>query len=520
MKHLKFILLCAVISAFGVSCTKSVYDEKQALEAQQGLLQFKYDQEIKLELLRQSGASALAQLQASFATRATLFSDSLAKANEVTSYNNIYNKRDITVKVLDLVTAKPIVGAIVTIPTTVGTVLTATADSSGVAFFPGDKNGNVPNPGSAMASKTGYASGSTMGTIQGNKTSGAVSTIYIWNQTSVPNTLNGVVYVENDLTNDQPELAKNAFVNVFTFVNVKGFDQRIDWSVLTNASGEYSFKLPDLANNLQVAHSSYDGTTKMFVNGEVPGFDSIPKVMNVPATFYLGTASNVLFTKNSTYAISTVENATNSLYNIPSGVNRFSVAAPADSNGRGHYLTGVSFNRIIMNSSTESDSASMIGAPYVLSNTTGTSAGYYSTNTTTMSTPYSSVYLAGTTTKDTVAGKFYDVTDNADGYWKSMPEIKFVLTQATNVFGNKYKYISEIIQTKGGRIAKTDPNVTYNTYLQNRVKALSGTSSTSFRDKIINEGFLQLGTFGRLRNGNTYTQNLSYGAGKLLTAVR
>ena len=520
MKHLKFILLCAVISAFGVSCTKSVYDEKQALEAQQGLLQFKYDQEIKLELLRQTGASALAQLQASFATRATLFSDSLSKANDVTYYNNLYNKRDITVKVLDLVSTKPVVGAVVTIPTSVGTVLTATSDSSGIAFFPAEKNGNVPNPASAMASKNGFASGSIIGTIAGNKQSGAVSTVYVWNQTSVPNTLNGVVYVENDLTNDQPELAKNAFVNVFTLINIKGFDQRIDWSVLTNSNGEYSFKLPDLSNNLQVAHSSYDGTIKMFVNGEVPGYDSVPKIMNVPASFYLGTAANINFQKNSSYAITSIETATNSLYSLPNGVSRFSAAAPADSNGRGHYLTSISFNRIVMNGSTESDSASASGFPFVLSAGTGSSAGYYSTNTTTMSTPYSSVYLAGTTIKDTVAGKFYDVIDNADGYWKSMPEIKFVLTQATNVFGNKYKYISEIIQTKGGRIAKVDPNVTYSTFMQNRVKALSSNNSTTFKDKIINEGFLQLGTFRRLTNGNTYTQNLSYGAGKLLTAVR
>ncbi len=520
MKHLKFILLCAVISAFGVSCTKSVYDEKQALEAQQGLLQFKYDQEIKLELLRQTGANALAQLQASFATRATLFNDSLNKANENNYYNTYYNKRDITVKVLDLVTAKPIAGAIVTIPTTVGTVLTATSDTAGVAFFPADKNGNVPNPGSAMASKTGFASGSTIGTITGTKYASAVSTIYIWNQTSVPNTLNGVVYVENDLTNDQPELAKNAFVNVFTFINVKGYDQRIDWSTLTNANGEYSFKLPDLANNLQVAYSSYDGTIKMFVNGEVPGYDSVPKVMNVPASFYLGTASNISFAKSTTFGMNSIENANNSLYTAPTSIGRFSAAAPADSNGRGHYLTGISFNRIVMNSSTESDSASMNGAPIALSAGTGTSAVYFSANTTTMSTPYSSVYLAGTTVKDTVAGKFYDLLDNADGYWKSMPEIKFVLTQATNVFGNKYKYISEIIQTKGGRIAKSDPNITYSNSAVNRVKALSGTNSNAYKERIINEGFLQLGTYGRLRGGNTYTQNLSYGSGKLLTAVR
>jgi hypothetical protein len=58
MKKFRFILLCAtigVMTAGLTGCTKSVYDEKQALEAQQGLLQFKYAEETKLELLRQSG---------------------------------------------------------------------------------------------------------------------------------------------------------------------------------------------------------------------------------------------------------------------------------------------------------------------------------------------------------------------------------------------------------------------------------------------------------------------------------
>jgi hypothetical protein len=250
MKHLKFILLCAVISAFGVSCTKSVYDEKQALEAQQGLLQFKYDQEIKLELLRQSGASALAQLQAAFATRAMLFNDSLSR--ETTAYNNnsTINKRDIIVKVMDVITGEPIKGSVVTIPTTVGTVLTATTDTTGTAFFPAAKNGNVPNPASAMASKTGFASGSLTGTIGGNNTTGATANIYIWNQANARNILKGKVYIENDLTNDQPEVAKNAFVNVFSFNTINGYEQRIDWSTLTDANGDYSFTLPDLQLSL------------------------------------------------------------------------------------------------------------------------------------------------------------------------------------------------------------------------------------------------------------------------------
>ena len=84
MKQFRFILLCATIAVISSSltgCKKGVYDEKAALAAQKDLLQFKYDQEIKLENLRQAGASALEtakqNLQYSFSVRTSLFNDSL-----------------------------------------------------------------------------------------------------------------------------------------------------------------------------------------------------------------------------------------------------------------------------------------------------------------------------------------------------------------------------------------------------------------------------------------------------------
>ncbi|MFM6994295.1 MAG: hypothetical protein ACKOWO_04160 [Sediminibacterium sp.] len=517
MKHLKFILLCAVISAFGVSCTKSVYDEKQALEAQQGLLQFKYDQEIKLELLRQTGASALEtakqNLQYGFAIRTALFNDSLNRASN-NYYNDIYyKKRDITVQVLDLVTDAPVVGAVVTIPTSKGTVITALTDSLGRAFFA--PNENIPNPASALATKNGYASGSLIGTIGGTANLGAIVAVRVWNQATANNTVTGKVYVENDLTNNTVELAKSAYVNLFTFVNVKGYNQRFDWSTVTDANGVYSIKVPNVVNSLHVEHSSYEGTTKMYINGEVPGADSIPSIKSVPASFFLGAVNGITFTTGA-FALTYVENADNSNYAIPSNVNRYHISVAADSNGRSHYQNAVSFSRITLTNNTKYDSTAFSTLNYVTNSLT--SAAFYASNGT-FTTKYSSVYPAGTTTKDTIDVKLNDVYDNADGYWIAKPILKAELTQATNVFGNKYKYISQIFQKEGGRIAKFDVNTSNPTTLFNRVKVVGTVFANDYKNRNLNVGFLEIAP-NNINNGKTLVQDLTYGSGKLLTAVR
>ena len=105
MKQFRFMLLCIAISvmAAGVTgCKKGVYDEKEALAAQKELLQFKYDQEIKLEQLRQAGTlsnqTALYTLQYNFGLKTLAYTDSLSKANaDYLSNLNLVNsrKRDI-----------------------------------------------------------------------------------------------------------------------------------------------------------------------------------------------------------------------------------------------------------------------------------------------------------------------------------------------------------------------------------------------------------------------------------------
>lgn len=526
MKQFRFILLCAtiaVMSAGVTSCKKGVYDEQAALAAQKELLQFKYDQEIKLEQLRQSGASALEiakqNLQFSFAVRTSLFNDSLSKANQDFWNNSYYRKRDITVRVLDVITDEPIVGAEVTIPTTNGSVVKAKTDSLGRAMFA--PNVNIPNPASALATKDGYASGSLFAAIGGDNQTGASATIKIWNQASATNTVKGKVYIENDLTNDAPEFASKAFIDVFSTVNVKGYTQRFDWTAVTDENGNYSIKVPNLNANLHVEHTALEGTSKMYVNSFVPGADSIPVLRSIAATYYLGQGAQY-FTKDDTYPLTNgsgfIEYPDNTIsgFSIPSTVSRYHVSAPADSNGRAHFVKGLGFTSATLATSTTVDSA-FLSSPQTFTTASRTSAVNYSSNSTTPSAGYTSRYLAGTSVKDTINATLYDVLANADGYWRTAPVLAFERT-VDSTTGNKFKFISRLIQRTGGKTIKPDNNFNHETTLRNRIKSYSFTSAFEFENRNVNTGFIQIAKENI--NGKTYTLDLTFGAGKLKTAVR
>lgn len=522
MKQFRFMLLCVAITvmAAGVTgCKKGVYDEKEALAAQKELLQFKYDQEIKLEQLRQAGTlsnqTALYTLQYNFGLKTLAYTDSLSKANQDYASNlTLINsrKRDISVLVEDLVTGAPVVGAEVTIPTITGTVIKALTDSSGRAMF--SPNANIPNPASAIVTKTGYAAGSVFANIV------ASSTINIWNQATANNIVKGRVYIENNLTNDSLEVAKNAFVNVFSFVNIRGYNQRFDWTALTDNNGDYLIKVPDLSQNLQFAWSTIDGNSKMYVQSVVPGLDSLPTVQNIPASYFLGTGA-ITTSKGSTYSLnssSIVEMPDNNPgFVIPSTVNRYHVAAAADSNGRGHYVRSISFGSSSLASSTTLDSAFLFGT-YNYTTSSLTSAAEYSSNSTSPKNRYTSRYLAGTKVRDTVSATLYDVLANADGYWKTAPVLQFELTTDSTT-GIKFKYISKLIQKTGGKTIKPDNNFTHNTSLSNLIKTYSGITSSSYNSRNVNSGFTAIST-SNINNGKTVTQDLSFGAGKLKFMVR
>ena len=532
MKKFRFILLCAtigVMTAGLTGCTKSVFDEKQALEAQKDLLQFKYGEETKLELLRQSGQlsylTTSQNLQYTFSVRTNLFYDSLQKANQENWNNIYYRKRDIVLRVLDLVTSEPIIGAEVTIPTTVGTVIKVKTDSSGRAFFA--QNVNIPNPASAMATKEGYAAGSVFATIAGSNSAGASETIRIWNLKNATNTVKGKVYIENDLTNDAPEVAKKTLINAFTFVNTNGYSQRFDFAATTDDNGEYSIKVPNLSTPLEIAYTALEGSSKMYVNSFVPGADSIPSLKSINATYFLGTAT-VNPDAGSGYSLTNqieYPDLTLSGFTIPTTVDRYHVSAVADSNGRAHFIKSITFGNSTLATSATLDTAFLTGTyNYTAANISQnrTSAANYSSNTTIEGGRYTSRYLAGTKVRDTIAATLYDVLANADGYWKTAPILNIVLTMDSTTAiptGSKYKYISGLIQKTGGKVIKPDNNFTHVTLLKNLIKTTSNINSASYNTSTLNDGFTEIST-SSLNNGKTYTLDLSFGTGKLKIAVR
>jgi hypothetical protein len=517
-----------------VGCKKGVYDEKQALDAQKSLLEYKYAQETDLEKLRQSGASALEQLKYQFAVKTLVAGDSIKDAS--------LRKRDIVILVKDPITTKPVAGATVTIPTLIGTVLTSTSDSLGYAYFPASKNINVPFPASAIVSKTGYASGSVSNSITGlpigvldnnsittyggyyvygnsggNNQTGPTSglaTIYILNTASSPNTLKGKVYIENDLTNTASEFASKALVSVFTNFNGdqnNGQSQKFEWSTITDSAGNYSISLPDLSTSLNFSYTTIEGNTKLFVNSIAPGFDTLPSVKTIPATYYLGTNQN-----NG----SMPENNSSS-YNVPASITRFHAITPsADSNGRKYYIKTLSFT----------EGADLGGSTNALTFSSRTNLGstqgltYYNEDGTSLANTATARYLAAKAIVDTAV--LYDAFANADNYIKTNPVLEFNYTLYTDPAGNKSVLLNSLTQKTAGVINKVNGAI-YKTSLSNSVYTNSYSNNTGsyITSYIFNQyssyltGFYSISS-NYLKGGKTYVQNLTYGVGKLKTTVR
>lgn len=538
MKKFRFILLCAtigVMTAGLTGCTKSVYDEKQALEAQQTLLQFKYAEETKLELLRQSGANALEQLKYQFSVRTLVAGDSIRDAS--------LRKRDIVILVKDPISDKPIAGATVTIPTLTGTVLTYTSDSLGFAYFPASKNTNVPYPASAIVSRTGFASGSVANAIYGLSTAvldatastytgayyynnintqlganAGVRTIYILNTATSPNKVMGKVYIETDLTNSEPEFASKALVSVFTNFNYEsngGQSQKFEWSTITDSVGNYSISLPDLATDLKFSYTSIDATSKLFIQGYVPGFDTLPSVKTIPANFYIGN-HNFIAAGNGTLP----ENNAISGFSVPSAVARFHAITPTvDSNGRKFYLRNLSFNtstdlggstKSMVLAGSNTTNLSTVGNANAL-----TALSYYNEDGTSKANGSISRYLAAKAIVDTAV--LYDAFANADNYVKTAPVLEFNYSLLTDVAGNKTVVVNTLTQKTAGVINNVNGAV-YKTTLNNSVYTTS-LNFASFNAATTFDSFSTIAS-ANFRGGKTVVKNLSYGVGRLKSSVR
>ncbi len=521
MKKFRFILLCVTIglmTAGLTGCTKSVYDEKQALDAQKGLLEYVYAEETKLELLRQSGSTALQQLTYQFYLRQALMSDSLSRKSDIfrDSLNNVSSrKRDISIRVVDLATGKPVGGATVSIPTVVGTLLSATSDSAtGYAYFPAEKNANVPYPASVIVTKTGYASGTSYGKVYGDNLAyyydpitstymSATKDVYIWNQSKTPNTLKGKVYIENDLTNSAAEIASKNLVSIYTVIN----NQRFEWATLTDADGNYSFSLPDMATDIYYTPTAIEASTKLY-GTTLPGFYTAPSILTVPATFYLGANTNYPTGTNPTIAYP--EN-NESGFIIPLTVDRYHAVTPSlDSNGNKFYANALVFNNttgVFISATSTSKSPLYINAD-----------GTAKTNSS-----VSSRYVVAKALVDTAV--FYDVIENADGYWKTLPvlQINYTKQLITGSTVNEYVKISSFTQKTAGTL-NNDPDKIYaGATLNNKIYTTSGVNSTNYNAAQVtgNPTVSTVGTVtsSNLNGGKTITKNLSFGAGKLKTTV-
>lgn len=520
MKQFRFILLCAtigVMTAGLTGCTKSVYDEKQALEAQQGLLQFKYAEETKLELLRQSGATALQQLIGQFALKAITTKDSLDNVNAISGLR----KRDISIRVVDIATGKPVGGATVSIPTVAGTILTATSDSAtGYAYFPAEKNGNVPIPASVIVSKTGYASGSVYRNVYGDlskfvNTSNAyypqfaellqlanlgTTEVSIWSQAKTPNTISGKVYIENDLTNTAAEVAAKALVSVYTVFS----NQRFEWSALTDADGNYSISVPDMSTNIYFNYSALESNAKLYVNGTVPGLNTTPSLLNVPATYYLG--QNSTFDGVSPNGL--VENGGTNNYQIPASVARYhAMTATADSLGNKFYANSITF------SNTGALTSASINP---------NSPNYYYENTTTPKAGVASRYVVAKALVDTAV--FYDVLANSDKYWKTLPVLEINYTkQLLSGFTDKASVtVSTITQKTAGTVNNVEGAVYLGATLNNRIYTTSTVNSSVYNDysDVSKSLYFDFIYAINLNGGKKVVKDLSFGAGKLSKIVR
>ncbi|MES2005329.1 MAG: hypothetical protein V4450_12490 [Bacteroidota bacterium] len=545
MLHLKTIkTIAAVMLVAGIftACKKDAFSEKDAIAAQTTLLQMKYDQEIKLEQLKQSGATALAQLQYSFTLQINAsqlrltdslnrlyqrYVDSLTRVN--TKYNDSVSRsdsrrRDIIVTVRDQVTLQPVSGATVTIPTLVNTVLQITTDANGVATFPAAGNINVTNPASAIVTKTGYGSGSLLYGITGSGLVAGTASINIWNQSNSRNTLKGTVTIQTNFVNPSPEFAAGKLVNVFATVTVNGQSQRFDWSSLTDVSGNYSISVPDLpSGSFSFSQSAFDSTAKLAINGFLPGVDTIPSIQNIPATYYLGLPNGGVGTL--------AQNISG--FGTPSSVQRYHAVTPLDSNGRAYYFKNLSFNTY--------NNQNVLAGFISPNNFQPSQANNYDASGNLTSGFVFTAKFAGTSNFniDSLPARFVDVLGNADGLFTRSPIVNFFVNNVgkgvanvnTATTNNPFPATGTfVLVTK--RAANQNANNLYdpaawaliNPALINNLSnavANKGIATTS----TINSSSYSTSSTASITNasvsgGQTLVVNLTYGTGQLKQGVR
>lgn len=327
--HSKITLLITAVVIIFTACKKDPFSEKDALAAQQSLLQTQMSFQVQIaqinaaasrshdsaliaiQVLQNSGASALAVLQAqqqmaylmqqyqnqiamykmqdSLARATSKFNDSLTAARNSQNTLNAL-KANYVVRVNDFVTGQPVASANVSVFSyNVNAIVSATTDANGIANF----SQIIVDPNAYFyISKVNY---STAFTRASNISNGA--SVALWNSGTAQNTVQGQIVADLDLTNgDAVEGVSGQLVTFSLTYTYNGVSQTVQFPVITDANGNYSAKLPDAPNGLNYIATTQQQITvnqKMFVHlvgGQniqttLPHIDSIPTTLSISNSY-------------------------------------------------------------------------------------------------------------------------------------------------------------------------------------------------------------------------------------------
>lgn len=335
-KHFLAIITLSCIVFSISSCKKDPFSEKDAIAAQQQLLQLKYSYELQIsginlqiqrvsdsakiaiQLLINKGMTDLELLQAKNKLAQSLqdlqnqmalykYQDSLSRASSVfkdslTQFGPTMRK-NYNIIVNDFVTNTPIAGATVRVlPYNSPTIVSATTDANGVAQFVGI----VVDPNALFyVTRTGFAT-----TMVKRSNIDANANVSLWNTGNTNDVVSGRMVADLDLTNVNDVEGLAGQLVTFTNTDVyNGQQQTIQFSTVTDANGNYSIGLPDIKTSSfwnVVTPDRIKASQKVYLNyftDENP-LTVLPRIDSVGVTFQkatTATGSHVRYGVNSTF---------------------------------------------------------------------------------------------------------------------------------------------------------------------------------------------------------------------------
>ncbi len=553
----KFLQTISAILLFAISftaCKKDAFSEQDAITAQTTLLQKKFDNEKSMEQLRQQGVLANTSLTYQLALQNQLaanrnmdsitrayqrFADSLAivrnrNADSISARNA--GLSDIRIQVVDMTNNSLFVaGATVTLPTTVGTVLQATTDATGIALFPAANNINVPFYVQAIVARTGWVTATTF--ISRTPASPGSPTVLsavvpLWNNTNLRNRVQGTITIDNDLTDAATNVVPNQTVTLNTSLN--GVNYLFQGT--SNATGAYVVNIPDAPNAFTFSNvATRDTAMTLWVNALGGGVDSIPSMQTVTARYTMGaTLTNTNTLPTNPFSVAATPNA----------VNRFhGVVNTADSLGRILYFKGLQLTQV-------NDNTTQLPNYYFSSGTSGalgqsilTDGSFGNTFQPRFNVPVTTPAITpfGPGSTSTLSVRYVDLLNNSDAAFTAVPNALQLTTQFFNNTGapqnngwmvpgttnvgfplfNRSVYPTR--STAPGNVNGFDPaaiatgsnaNATITQVLTNRTLV-----NTPFTGTVGVGSFTNVSISGSL-TATTVTRNLNFGQAQLRSAVR